>query len=97
MEDFKADEWALKDSQIMVLTRDTDNYRDIWRAVNQIILPENKELYQPLIEGLFDPSALQNFAPSHKTTINLNCSFVYGLTSEKNRQSAFYIHQYPKT
>lgn len=50
LDKFTCDKLPLKDSQIEVIVKDGDLYRDIAKSINHILLPNNSEVFEPMLE-----------------------------------------------
>lgn len=64
-------------------------------------MPKNLDLYEPLVHEKkiipveHDKKNSKKIAKQEMNqSLKFKCSFVYGFTSEKTRQSLFYVHSY---
>lgn len=82
------DKLPLRDSQIEVIVKNSEFYKEISKIINSILIPKNLELYEPLAEkrktfgAQEDKKASQRIQqPLLNSTLNFDFAFVYGFNS----------------
>lgn len=90
MEKFSCDRLPLKDSQIEVIVKDGDLYKDISKNINHIIVPNNTEVFEPLAAERKKKMMTTTEQRQKKTrvtklqeklSLNINNCFIYGFNS----------------